>query len=65
MCAGYPDGEQSPCFADGGAPMVEQSTGNLVGILSFFKGCQVAGYPSVFTEISYYIDWINDIINSN
>ena len=86
MCAG--DGRSGPCDADQGGPLVEISTGILIGIYSWHHGmitssstftsinfnplfcllgeyleCRNAGYPSVFTEVSHYIDWINDKIS--
>ena len=32
----------------------------LCGLASFGLGCGVAGIPGVYTEVSYFVDWIAD-----
>lgn len=48
---------------DGGAPLFIRINGKAiqVGLSSYgiIEGCQV-GYPSAFTRISSYIDWIEE-----
>ena len=37
-CAGYGDRELGPCDGDEGAPLVEISTGKLIGLFSWNQG---------------------------
>jgi len=47
---------------DSGGPLYVN--GQQVGIVSWsVKPCTVAPYPGVFTEVSWYVDWINSYIN--
>merc|ERR1739842_142314 len=55
ICAGVA-GKDS-CQGDSGGPFM---CGNqLSGIVSWGYGCAEAGYPGVYTQTSYFIDWIN------
>jgi len=54
------------CFGDSGGPLVAATKGRfiLVGVVSFGKGdgyCDVS-YPSVFTEVSAYLPFINQFM---
>lgn len=44
------------CYGDSGGPLTVGST--LVGLVSFGYGYCEAGFPTVFTRISHYRDWI-------
>jgi len=56
ICAGVA-GKDS-CQGDSGGPFM---CGNqLSGIVSWGYGCAEAGYPGVYTQTSYFIDWINN-----
>ena len=61
IMAGYTSGSSS-CQGDSGGPMVvlasDGQTYLQCGIVSWSNGCGVPGYPSVFTRISYFLDWI-------
>jgi trypsin len=55
ICAGE-EGKDS-CQGDSGGPLY--CSGYLGGIVSWGRGCADARYPGVYTEVSYFIDWIN------
>lgn len=60
--------DRSTCSGDSGGPLIVwdyfSDTQILVGITSFgsILGCD-KGFPSVFTRISSYLDWISDNTN--
>jgi secreted trypsin-like serine protease len=56
ICAGLDAGGKDSCQGDSGGPFM---CGNqLSGIVSWGYGCAVAGYPGVYTQTSYFVDWI-------
>ena len=57
FCAGLTEGGKDACQGDSGGPVVD-SSGNLVGAVSWGRGCAQAGYPGVFTRVGMFIDWI-------
>merc|ERR1712098_533802 len=58
ICAGFPQGGKDSCQGDSGGPFMCGS--QLSGIVSWGYGCAEAGYPGVYTQTSYFIDWINN-----
>ncbi|XP_052086018.1 plasma kallikrein-like [Mytilus californianus] len=59
ICFG--DGTYGPCSGDSGSPMSCKRNGRyyLTGIVSWgTEGCDKQGYPSVFTRVTSYVDWI-------
>jgi len=50
--------QSSVCFGDSGGPLITED-GVLIGVTSFVsgKGCHL-GYPTGFTRVSYYLDFI-------
>merc|ERR1719315_93664 len=55
ICAGVA-GKDS-CQGDSGGPFM---CGNqLSGVVSWGYGCAQAGYPGVYTQTSYFVDWVN------
>lgn len=53
------DENKSVCQGDSGGPLVVDN--KLAGITSFVKeGCQSKPLPNVFTEVSYYRQWIDE-----
>jgi secreted trypsin-like serine protease len=43
---------------DVGGPLVETGTNMLVGITSWGDSCGQHGHPYVYTQVSYFLDWI-------
>jgi len=46
--------EEAACHGDSGGPAIQQNS--IVGIISF-GACQI-NVPTVFTKVSYYLEWI-------
>ncbi|KAM7364287.1 serine protease snk isoform 2-T2 [Cochliomyia hominivorax] len=67
ICASDPLEKMDTCQGDSGGPllMMESKYNTyvpyIVGLTSFGEGC-ATNIPSVYTRISYYIDWIEDIV---
>merc|ERR1712168_1400321 len=58
ICAGLKEGGKDSCQGDSGGPF---TCGNqLTGVVSWGKGCASPGYPGVYTQTSYFIDWLNE-----
>ena len=64
LCGGLPEGGRGSCNGDSGGPLFRYSeaAGRLVsvaGIVSWGSvECAEAGFPSVYVNVSAYIDWI-------
>uniref|UniRef100_A0AAQ6IIP7 Peptidase S1 domain-containing protein n=3 Tax=Anabas testudineus TaxID=64144 RepID=A0AAQ6IIP7_ANATE len=64
ICAGGYGTEAGFCQGDCGGPLV--CSGIAVGIVSFNKymNCNYPDVPNVYTDVSKYVHWINNIIQS-
>lgn len=51
---------QSPCMGDSGGPLVIK--GRLAGFFTHTENCSTIMYPTVFTEVSHFRDWIDQAI---
>lgn len=61
MCAGYHDGKKDACQGDSGGPMqMKGPTGSmeLIGIVSWGRGCARPNLPGIFTKVVNYLPWI-------
>uniref|UniRef100_G1PJ59 tryptase n=1 Tax=Myotis lucifugus TaxID=59463 RepID=G1PJ59_MYOLU len=59
---GYTDLGKDSCQGDSGGPLVCEfnNTWVQVGIVSWGIGCGRKGYPGVYTEVSFFKDWVID-----
>lgn len=54
-------GGKNPCTGDSGGPLAVN--GKLAGIVSWSEKCADPLYPSAYTEVAYYRDWIRHHTN--
>lgn len=57
-------------LGDSGGPLICRSVSNsneyyLAGIVSHGEGCARRGEPGVYTRVGLYVDWIDEMINSD
>ncbi|XP_055698249.1 serine proteinase stubble [Phlebotomus papatasi] len=65
ICAGWKNGGFDSCEGDSGGPMVIQRHDKrfqLAGVISWGIGCAEPNQPGVYTRISEFRDWINQIL---
>uniref|UniRef100_F6V6U3 Peptidase S1 domain-containing protein n=1 Tax=Ciona intestinalis TaxID=7719 RepID=F6V6U3_CIOIN len=66
MCAGILDkGGIDTCQGDSGGPLVDPNGNVQLGVVSWGRGCALAQYPGVYTLVSYYRRWLDNIRNNN
>jgi secreted trypsin-like serine protease len=60
LAAGYPAGGVDTCQGDSGGPLVLQTSSGfkLAGLTSWGTGCARPGVPGVYTEVSYFNDFV-------
>ncbi|XP_043277369.1 trypsin-1-like [Venturia canescens] len=57
ICAHDRDVESGSCHGDSGGPLTVD--GQLAGIVSWAQGCASTKYPTVYTRVAEYVDWLN------
>ena len=66
ICAGnWKYGGKDSCQGDSGGPLWFENNGEkqLVGIVSSGRGCARPYYPGLYSRVSLYIDWIEEVMN--
>ncbi|KAF7396675.1 hypothetical protein HZH66_007537 [Vespula vulgaris] len=56
ICAYDPESPRGSCHGDSGGPLTVN--GKLVGLVSWAKACALTDYPTVYTRVSEFKDWI-------
>jgi trypsin len=59
FCAGLAAGGKDSCSGDSGGPIVDASTGVLLGLVSWGQGCAEAGFAGVYSRLGNYVTYVN------
>ncbi|KAF4093039.1 hypothetical protein AMELA_G00027740 [Ameiurus melas] len=67
LCAGLLQGGKDSCQGDSGGPLVIKQGSQWIqaGIVSFGEQCALANFPGVYTSVSQYMNWIDQVITTN
>merc|ERR1712183_1170121 len=65
LCAGHPQGGRDACRGDSGGALLLQDpltlTWTAVGVVSSGHGCGRREFPGLYTRLSSYLDWIEEV----
>lgn len=64
VCAGISKGGKDSCEGDSGGPLTmidNDGRSYLIGIISWGIGCALPSQPGVYTRITAFSDWINEV----
>lgn len=72
LCAGLKAGGRDACQGDSGGPLIypyapslsEKSKYFLIGVVSLGYRCAEAGYPGIYSKVTYYLPWILENLSS-
>ncbi|KAL2087427.1 hypothetical protein ACEWY4_016255 [Coilia grayii] len=64
FCAGYDKENMDACQGDSGGPHVTsyKDTWFVTGVVSWGEGCARSGKYGVYTQVSKFIHWLNDVM---
>ncbi|XP_059608829.1 trypsin-1 [Phlebotomus argentipes] len=64
LCAGRRNGGVDACWADSGGPLIS-ADGLLIGIISTGIGCARPQLPGIYTRVTEYADWMQQVIENS
>nr|XP_040029751.1 coagulation factor VII [Gasterosteus aculeatus aculeatus] len=66
VCAGFRSGGRDACKGDSGGPLVTRykKTWFLTGVVSWGKGCANKNLYGIYTKVSNFLVWIEDVMSS-
>ncbi|XP_070712024.1 coagulation factor VII [Pempheris klunzingeri] len=66
LCAGLQTGGKDACEGDSGGPLVTRykKTWFLIGVVSWGKGCANENLYGVYTKVTNFLDWIENIMST-
>jgi len=64
LCAGFSEGGRDSCVGDSGGPLLVNTGGvrQQIGVVSFGYGCALPNYYGIYTNVPYFIGWINQYV---
>lgn len=70
ICAGVLEGGKDTCQGDSGGPIQvilqdPYCMYSIIGITSFGSYCGFSNSPAIYTNVTYYIPWIEDTVWMN
>jgi len=66
LCAGLRSGGRDACKGDSGGPLVTRykKTWFLTGVVSWGKGCATENMYGVYTKVSNFLGWMEDMMST-